>query len=82
VQIFADKKTGRMPEWLGTFTDGVSRAVWGNYERVWKPVIGSGETTGGRGSSVTAFRTGDISGKGGAEMRMWYTDTDTDTLST
>lgn len=46
-QIFADKKTGRVPRWLGTITYTVFAMMWKSYDMVWKKVFGSGEVSNG-----------------------------------
>ncbi|KAF8516887.1 hypothetical protein JB92DRAFT_2908822 [Gautieria morchelliformis] len=80
---FADKTTGRTPAWLAPLSDAVSSAMWRNYERVWKRMIGSGEVTEGHahglGASSIMADDNDDTGKGkeaGTETSVWDTPTD------
>ena len=42
---FADKRSGRSPQWLVTFMRGVFRAMWMTYDGAFKPMFGDGERT-------------------------------------
>ncbi|KAJ1327645.1 gliotoxin/aspirochlorine biosynthesis gamma-glutamylcyclotransferase [Microdochium nivale] len=57
-RLFADRKTGKVPHWLGVMTTVLFNAMWMSYDGVFKKWFGDGERTqvveGGDGDGAAA----------------------------